>query len=119
MSVGNVQARLGCLQPDGATVYLPDETYFTATHSAAQADLLELAETINGLGLDQSIAADLSATARTGATQATVPGQSACLTVAELSRKITADTGRNGGPTADQAATLKAPMPRIRGELGC
>jgi hypothetical protein len=29
------------------------------------------------------------------------------------------DTGRAGGLTTDQAATLTGLLPRIRGELGC
>jgi predicted acyl esterase len=114
LSLGQVRIQLGCSDPGGSTVYLADETYLTATPIAAAVDLVELAETIEGFGLDRGVSADLTNRAWTVAKQVSggVPG--VCGSLGALVQAIA------GSQLAEQQlATVNARIPRLEAELSC
>ncbi|GAA5200310.1 hypothetical protein GCM10023322_77920 [Rugosimonospora acidiphila] len=114
MSVSQVGTQLGCSDPGGKTVYLPDETYLTATPAAAQVDLMEFAETIEGFGLDQGVTADLTNRAWTVAGLVTGRAPAACASLQTLLHTVARTQ-----LTTQQRATLDARTPRLDAELSC
>ncbi|GIH14864.1 Xaa-Pro dipeptidyl-peptidase [Rugosimonospora africana] len=114
MSASQVGTQLGCSDPGGTTVYLADETYLTATPAAAETDLIELAETIEGFGLAPGVADSLTNLAWSVAEQVAGGSPAVCGRLDGLVQTIAHDR-----LTAQQRATLDARTPRLKAELSC
>jgi hypothetical protein len=85
---------------------------------AAEADLVGLLGTIEGMGLSNPETTALQGKARAAATKV-VTGPNACKAIGELAARIANDTGKPNRLTEAQGATLAAAVSRISTPLGC
>jgi hypothetical protein len=101
-----IEIDLGCLD---ATSPVPK----------AEHDLLDLGQTIDGLGLDKPVGDDLGNRVRE-ASKSLAAGKldKACQQLSDLTKKI-GEQAANGKLTSAQAAQLTADVGAISGDLGC